>query len=246
MSTGFIGAVGNDSEAKVVLDSLKSVGCDTSYTNKKADARTGLVIGLVDPKGERALYIASGANDLLSENDIDHSYLEGVDFLHISSFVSDAQLDVQKKVVEKLNPETKLSFAPGSLYSKKGFEELEPLIKMTYVLFLNEYEAKLLTGKDYEEASEFLIGYGCKIVCVTLKENGCYITDGKFKEHIVAVKTEVRDTTGAGDAFCAGFLFGLSQGKELNECGRLGNFVASRCIMKIGARSGLPEPSELE
>ena len=246
MSVGFIGAIGNDSEAKQVLGSLNSVGCDTSHIKIKAGSRTGLVIGFVDPKGERTLYIAAGANNLLSEKDLDYGYLDRVDILHMSSFVSDAQLKIQKKVVEKLNPETKLSFAPGSLYAKKGLSELEPIIERTNVLFLNETEARILTGKDCEEAAEVLIGYGCNIVAVTLKEKGCYITDGTSKEHVEASKTQVKDTTGAGDAFCAGFLFGHSQDMKLKECGRLGNLVAARCIIKIGARSGLPELSELE
>jgi ribokinase len=246
ISTGFIGAIGNDVEAKVVLGSLNSVGCDTSHIRIKGNTRTGLVIGIVDPRGERALYIASGANDLLLEKDLDYDYLNRADFLHMSSFVSGVQLEVQKKVVEKLNPETKLSFAPGSLYAKKGLEELESIIKRTNVLFLNEVEAGILVGKDYKESAEILIGYGCNIVCVTLKEKGCYVTDGTLKEHVEATKTQVKDTTGAGDAFCAGFLFGFSQGRTIKECGKLGNIIASRCIMKIGARGGLPELSELE
>jgi len=53
------------------------------------------------------------------------------------------------------------------------------------------------------------------------------------------------DTTGAGDAFCAGFLYGLVKKKPLKECGTLGNFVASRCIVKMGAREGLPRLDEL-
>jgi ribokinase len=57
---------------------------------------------------------------------------------------------------------------------------------------------------------------------------------------VEAFKVKTVDTTGAGDAFCAGFLYGLIFGKNLYECGRLGNFVASRCIMKMGARPGLP------
>jgi ribokinase len=56
----------------------------------------------------------------------------------------------------------------------------------------------------------------------------------------------VVDTTGAGDAFCAGFLYGLISGKGLYECGRIGNFVASRCIMKMGARPGLPHVEDLK
>ncbi|MEM2517830.1 MAG: PfkB family carbohydrate kinase, partial [Candidatus Bathyarchaeia archaeon] len=53
-------------------------------------------------------------------------------------------------------------------------------------------------------------------------------------------------TTGAGDAFCAGFLYGLSNNKSLKECAKLGNFVASRCITKMGARTGLPRLEELK
>ena len=56
---------------------------------------------------------------------------------------------------------------------------------------------------------------------------------------------KVVDTTGAGDAFDAGFLYGLIKGKSLYECGRIGNFVASRCVMKIGARAGLPHLKDL-
>jgi ribokinase len=79
-----------------------------------------------------------------------------------------------------------------------------------------------------------------------MREKGCYVTDGKESHLIEAFKTEVVDTTGAGDAFNAGFLCGLIIGKSLRECGKLGNFVASKCIMKIGARAGLPSLRELK
>ena len=53
------------------------------------------------------------------------------------------------------------------------------------------------------------------------------------------------DTTGAGDAFNAGFLYGLLKNKSLYECGRIGNFVGSRCVMQMGARAGLPTAADL-
>jgi len=59
-------------------------------------------------------------------------------------------------------------------------------------------------------------------------------------------KVEAVDTTGAGDAFCAGFIYGLIRGRDLYECGKLGNFVASRCISKMGARTGLPKLEDLK
>ncbi len=129
---------------------------------------------------------------------------------------------------------------------KKGLEAISPIIEKSHVLFLNESEAKILTGKEYESASKFLIDMGCKMVAITLKEKGCFVTDGNESEHVEAIKTNVKDTTGAGDAFCAGFLYGLHKGKELKQCGIIGNYLASKCISEMGARKGLPSKEELE
>jgi ribokinase len=86
---------------------------------------------------------------------------------------------------------------------------------------------------------------GVKVVAVELGSKGCYVTDGKQGHHVEAFKVNVVDTTGAGDAFCAGFLYGLTKDKSLEECGKLGNFVASGCITKMGARPGLPTLRDL-
>ena len=83
-------------------------------------------------------------------------------------------------------------------------------------------------------------------MAVTLREKGCYLVNNNEKLHIPSVETRVVDTTGAGDAFCAGFLFGMSEGRTLKDCGLIGNYVASLCISEIGARSGLPDRRSLE
>lgn len=246
LSSGFMGAVGSDAEHEKILRSLSEVGVDTTRIKIKENARTGLVIGLVDPAGERALYIAPGANNMLSFEDLDMEYLKNAAILHMTSFVDESQLIVQKKVIESLESTTKVSFAPGSLYVKKGLKAISSIIQRSHVLFLNESEAKILTGKEYESASKFLIDMDCKVVAITLKDRGCFVTDGNESEHVEAIKANVRDTTGAGDAFCAGFLYGLSEGKEMKQCGIIGNFLASRCISEMGARKGLPSKEELE
>jgi ribokinase len=79
-----------------------------------------------------------------------------------------------------------------------------------------------------------------------LGDKGCYVTDGNESHIVEPFKVKAVDTTGAGDAFCAGFLYGLISDKSLYECGKLGNFVASRCIMKMGARPGLPYLKDLK
>lgn len=246
LSTGYIGAIGSDAEGLKVLKSLKEVGVDVTNIRVKEEARTGVVIGLVDPEGERVLYIAPGANNMLSYEDLNMEYLKSGDIIHMTSFVNDNQLELQKKVAGTLENKTMLSFAPGSLYVKKGMQAISPIIQKTHVLFLNEEEVKILTGKDYESASKSLLDLGCKIVVITLKEKGCYVTDGTVSENVQAIKTNVLDTTGAGDAFCAGFLYGLSEKKELQTCAIMGNYLASKCISKIGARKGLPSIEEFE
>jgi ribokinase len=83
------------------------------------------------------------------------------------------------------------------------------------------------------------------VVAVKLGKQGCYVTDGREAHLIDAYEANVVDTTGAGDAFGAGFLYGLLRGKDMYTCGKLGNFVASRKIEKQGARDGLPKREDL-
>ncbi len=124
---------------------------------------------------------------------------------------------------------------------------MEPIIEKTFVLMPNLNELELLTKTaDYRKGAEVLLKKGVEIVAVKLGSKGCYVTDGKENHNVEPFKVKVVDTTGAGDAFCAGFLYGLISGKSLYECGKFGNFVASRCIMKMGARPGLPYLKDLK
>jgi ribokinase len=98
---------------------------------------------------------------------------------------------------------------------------------------------------DYRKGAEAMLKKGAKVVAVKLGSRGCYVADGRRSYNVEAFKVNVISTTGAGDAFCAGFLYGLIKHKSLEECGRIGNFVASRCITKMGARVGLPNLEDL-
>jgi ribokinase len=164
----------------------------------------------------------------------------------LTSFVGDQSFQTQKKLLKTLPELVKVSFDPGALYARKGITQLEPIIRRTHVMMPNAQELALITGEaDYCRGADFLIGMGVRVVAVKLGADGCYVTDGRERHLIEAFKVEAVDTTGAGDAFCAGFLYGLLKEKTLQECGRLGNFVASRCVMKMGARAGLPYAKDL-
>jgi ribokinase len=256
VSTGFCGAVGDDDYGKTLLQDFQRVGVDTSQIRIKDSAKTGTVLCLSDRLGRRSLYVVPSANSLLTMDDLDPAYINQAGMLHLASFADEKQFKVILGLVERLASSVRLSFAPGALYAAKGLKSLAPILKRTYILFLNQNELRQLTGKDVSSGAEDCLRQGCQIVVVTLGTGGKikktnavgYIRDAE-QEHIIeplsgGIGVEV-DTTGAGDAFAAGFIYGLLKGKGLEGCGRLGNIVARFSITKMGAREGLPTLKEL-
>lgn len=240
VKTGYIGKIAEDREGSILLKSFIDEGVDTSGIVVSKGGRSGSVIGFVDQKGNRALYLDPGVNDALRFEEIDLRYFKDVKFLHLTSFVGEMPFEAQKKILQAV-PDAKVTFDPGIIYARKGIDNLKPIIERCYAILPNENEVRLLTGKNYLEGAKILLEEGAKIVAIKLGERGCYVTDGQESHIIEAFKVKVVDTTGAGDAFCAGFIYGLLKGRSLKECGILGNFVASRCLIKMGAREGLPK-----
>jgi ribokinase len=242
---GYVGKVAEDREGSLLLKSFIDDDVDVKGIIVSKVGRSGAVIGFVDQRGNRALYLDPGVNDSLEYSEINLDYVRGIKILHLTSFAGSNPFEAQKKLVEKLPLEVKVTLDPGAIYARRGLSDLRPIIRRCYVLLPSEGEVRLLTGEDYIKGTKILLDEGVKIVAVKLGERGCYITDGQESHLIKPFKVEVVDTTGAGDAFCAGFIYGLLRGKSLRECGILGNFVASRCLTKVGAREGLPKLTEI-
>jgi ribokinase len=243
---GVIGKMADDREGKMLLEGFRREDVDTNGITIAKHGRSGIVIGFVDKKGERALYVDPGINDTIEFDEINKEYAFKTEFLHLTSFIGEKSFQTQKKLVEILPANVKVSLDPGELYARKR-TVLEPIIKKTFVFMPNAKELEILTGTtDYRKGAQVLLKKGAKIIAVKHGSKGCYVTDGKEEHFIEAFKANVVDTTGAGDAFCAGFLYGLISGKSLYECGKIGNFVASRSIMKMGARDGLPRIEDLK
>jgi ribokinase len=256
ISTGFCGVVGDDNEGKTLLRDFEGVGVDTSRIKIKPGAKTGSAKCYSDKLNFRSISVTPGANSLLVTNDIDSDYLNQAEMIHISSFVDDAQVEVLLELVTKLGSSIKISFSPGELFATQGLKVLNPILSRTYVLFANEKEIEQLTGKDFQAGAKVCLKQGCHIVVVTLGKGTGYKsvmatsyirTNGNEYAVEPANKKIISslDTIGAGDAFAAGFLYGMVNDKNLEECGRLGDITAKFCIGKTGARAGLPTLKEL-
>lgn len=267
IKSGFVGAVGDDADGHMLIDSFQKAGVDTSEIKVKEEAPTGSALCLIDEEGRRAIYVLPGANNLLGEQDIPLKYLNQAKIVHFSSFVGEEQLALQKNIMSALTPSVTVSFAPGALYATRGISIWEnrptigSMLQRSNILFVNREEMEQLTGMDYSAGAQGCLDQGCHVVVVTLSEGikvskpggekrfaTCYIRDREqeiFVEPKRAQDGHAVDTTGAGDAFVAGFLFGLLRKKNLEECGLLGDLMARFCISRIGAREGLPSLDEL-
>ncbi|MGC9345755.1 MAG: carbohydrate kinase family protein, partial [Candidatus Bathyarchaeales archaeon] len=207
---GFIGKVADDREGGMLLEDFRREGVDTNGIIVAKRGRSGTAMGFVDEKGERALYIDPGVNDTIEFDEINREYAFQTRFLHLTSFVGEKSFQTQKRLVEILPENVKVSLDIGELYARKGLKELEPILSRTFVMMPNAKELQILTKKaDHKRNAEVLLEKGVKIVAVKLGSKGCYVTDGKESSIIEAFRVKVVDTTGAGDAFCAGFLSAL-------------------------------------
>jgi ribokinase len=243
---GFIGKVADDHEGQLQIDCFKSEGVNTDGIIHSAKGKSGVCLGFVDKKGARALYINPGVNDQIEFREIQAPYITDTQIVHLSSFIGEKSFRTQKKLLSFLPNNVKISFDPGSLYAQKGFSAIEPIIQNSFVMMPNEVELQLITGeREIPKGATALLAAGVKIVAVKLGAKGCYVTNGAEKQTIQPYKVQAIDTTGAGDAFNAGFLYGLLHNKTLAECGKIGNYVAAQSITKMGARAGLPYEKDL-
>jgi ribokinase len=264
---GFVGVVGDDDAGKALMASFEEVGVDTSGIRAKPGAATGQTICVTAGQGQKAIYIIPGANGLLDSDDIDLPYVSETRYVHLSSFVGEHAFSQQTRIVEKLPPKTRVSFALDAVYARRGLKAVSGLLGRCALLLANANELRELTGQGLPAAAHTCLNMGCEVVVVTFgsgrKQAGrqtsaspqdiaasIFVARQRIVEHTVpAVKTRDRtlvDTTGAGDAFAVGFLFGLLQGKySLPMCGALGHTAAGFSLTALGARAGLPTGQDL-
>ncbi len=246
LDTGLIGKIGSDREGETLLDNLQNEDVDIHGIIKSSNGRSGTVHGYVDRKGERALYVDPGVNDTITIQEIDPEYASNTRLLHLTSFVGKS-IQAQEELLDNIDDQITVSLDPGMIYASKGIKALKKILQRTNVLLINQNELDLLlrSRKDQDTKINTLLNYGIEILVIKQGKKGCLVTDGVKTYLLDAYDVDCRDTTGAGDAFNSGFIYGFLEGKNIEESAMLGNFVASCCVQELGATTGLPSKSVL-
>lgn len=239
ISTGYIGRAGDDQDGEFLLSSLEGVHKDGICQA----GRSGMAISLITEENrDRSLVIFPNTNDDLTFEQIDPSYINSVQFLHLSSFFGNSPFEAQKKLVSELPPKVLVSLDPGMPYVCRGLKALNPLLHKTFILFIEKKEVEILTKKDCYQGSRKLLYMGPKIVVCKMGSEGSHIFTSEDNFHVSSIKVSVVDTTGAGDVYAAGFLAYLIRGKSLRECAQFATQIACVSITGFG-RSCYPKKS---
>ncbi len=232
----FVGAVGSDQWGDVFTKNLIQLGVDPRL---KQSPFTFRVLCLISHDGQRTFIVEDSPDKGMSVPSVE---LEDVKWVHIEA----RTLNGDRDAVERIFANARQKKIPISL-DLSSFETVEtyktvlkPLIGSAQIVFCNEDEIRALTGHGGEEGC-YCLQEMCPIGIVTLGEKGCLFGSENFVEAVAAFPAKAIDTTGAGDYFAAGFLYGYLQNRSLKECALLGNRLGSAIVQVIGVE--LPDPA---
>lgn len=244
--TAFIGKVNNDALGAHFRHDMNSVGVEF-HTPERIDGKpTARCLIVVTPDGQRTMNTYLGAAGEIDVADVDPKLVADAEILYVEGYMWD--LEVTKRAVRRAYElaraaGTKIAFTLSDVFCvERSREEYLTMIAKDFdILFCNHEEAcALYPGKSFEEVLDALQGQ-CEVIAITCGSKGSIILTPSERITIDAIwVTELVDTTGAGDLYAAGFLYGLTHGKSLNECGRIGSACASDIITHLGARAQKP------
>ena len=235
-----IARVGADSRGDGARARLEAAGVALSI-ERDPDRATGRCVVIVTPDGERTMFPDPGANAHLAVTDIDtRSWREG-DHLHVSgySLMREGSRAAALTAVDRaraLGVTVSVDASSEAPIRELGHEAFLAWLEPGDLLFANAAEAQALTGRDApEEALEALAEHGL-VAVVKRGGAGALAGTGNRRWSVPAVPAVVRDTTGAGDAFAAGFLASWTRDRDIEEALRLATRLAARAVTLQGGR----------
>jgi sugar/nucleoside kinase (ribokinase family) len=248
-SVGFIGRVRDDQLGEVFTHDIRAIGVDFETPPASDGAPTGRCLIVVTPDAQRTMSTFLGAASQLGPEDIDPDAVAATDVTYLEGYLFD-QPEAKEafrhaaRIAHDAGNRVALTLSDSFCVERHRADFRDLVERQTDVLFANEHEiCSLYEVDDFDDAAEHVRGH-CEIAALTRSEKGSVVVAGD-DVHVVRAHSvvEVVDTTGAGDQYAAGFLYGLTHGHDLPTCGRLGALAAAEVISHLGAR---PETSLAE
>jgi len=231
----YIGKIGDDRASEVYEKEIANAGVRPFFV--RTTGISGCSTVLISPDGERTMATFLGPAATLSEDEITDEMLRPYECLYIEGYLIENKKLFLPILKRAKRMGLKIALDLSNFNIVHGFRDLLKKVIPAYVdiLFSNESEANAYTGLPAVEAID-MIGETVETVVVTVGRDGVWAKKGGMKIHEPAVSKHVVDTTGAGDNFAAGFLYGYSLNATLEQSVRIGSLLSGNVIEAVGAQ----------
>ena len=264
--TSFIGKVGKDMHGKFLKNTVEKYGIDTSSLIETEEAFTTLAFVDLDKNGDRSFSFARkpGADTLLKDTDISKEQIEGSKVFHFGSLsltdepargatLKALQYAKESDVIISYDPNYRPSLWKDEDTAKEG---MRLPLEMVDIIKISDEEMVLLTDCDnVNDAADALHKKGITCVIITMGEKGAFVSANGARVIGESFKTDVVDTTGAGDCFMGAFLYSIIKDNkkpselcedDLKNYVSFANAAASICVSRRGAINAMPSAEEIE
>ena len=238
----YIGKVANDQLGEVFTHDIRAIGVTYDTTPLKGGLPTARCLIFVTPDAQRTMQTYLGATTQLGPEDVNMDYITSSKVVYLEGYLWDqprAKTAMREAAIRAHDAGVKVSLTLSDAFCVARFRDefLDLAEKHVDILFANESEIlSLYQVQRFDDALQH-VRHHCEIAALTRSEKGSVILSGDEVHVIDAEKgVKVVDTTGAGDAYAGGFLYGYTQGYDLATCGRLGGVMAAEVISHMGPR----------
>ena len=232
---GYIGKIHEDKFGEIFTNDMTKKGIEATLFNGGQD--TGIATTLISNDSQRTFATYLGAAVELTPGDLKEEYFEGYDFFHVEGYLvqNHELIETAVKLAKKCGLKVSIDMASYNVV-EDNLQFLKNMV-MNYVdiVFANEEESKSFTGKDPEGAL-MEIAKMCEISIVKVGAEGCLVKTKQEKISAKAIPANPVDTTGAGDLYASGFLYGLANDLSIDKCAKLGSLLGGNVIEVIGPK----------
>ena len=249
LSCQAVGAVGSDEKADFVINRMEQFGIDCRHMARLEGVETSATILNVRPNGERPALHCRGASDHFDVTDDMLADVLDCRFFHLGGTGLLAKLDGEPsarllKAAQEAGCVTTWDLVGAG---PDTWQYVEPLLPHIDYFIPSIEEAEILSGiMGVEENIRFFQSRGVKCPVLTMGGDGSMIAMGDERVHVGVYDIEVVDTTGCGDAYTAGFIAGLADGRSLEDCAHLGTAAASLVASGLGSDAGIVDRAQTE
>lgn len=238
---GFLGTVADDALGQVFAHDIRAAGVAFPSAPARGTAPTARCLILVTPDGQRTMNTFLGACVGFGEGDLDAAMIAGAKVVYLEGYLFDppeAQAAFRRAaaLARAAGRQVAITLSDAFCVGRHRAAFRDFVREHTDILFANEAEITALYETDSFEEASFQAGGEVAIAALTRSEKGSVILAEGARIAVPAAPAKVVDTTGAGDAYAAGFLAAFTSGQPLRECGRWGSIAAAEVIGHFGAR----------